>query len=80
MRPLTPETPVDPWLILGVGGRGYHHSYCFPERRVYGRRVRYSLPFREDGNGSAPLKHGKLERGLPGVNIQDVTQALAKSF
>jgi Do/DeqQ family serine protease len=26
------------------------------------------------------LKHGKVERGLLGVNIQDVTQALAKSF
>jgi Do/DeqQ family serine protease len=26
------------------------------------------------------LKHGKVERGLMGVNIQDVTQALAKSF
>ncbi len=26
------------------------------------------------------LKHGKVERGLLGVNIQDVTEALAKSF
>ncbi len=26
------------------------------------------------------LKHGKVERGLLGVNIQDVSQALAKSF
>ena len=69
-----------PTFNLERPGDRHQHRDLFAQRRQRRHRLRHALERRQAGGRPQLEEHGKVERGWLGVQIQEVTPAIAASL